>query len=141
MQDYRIEDASNKDKIEINIANFISPNFQSFVNQPNNNLCIDVWNGQVNEGHIQLWPCHDGDNKKWYMDPLGQIRSKADTNKCIVARKAENQLAKLWVTTYNSQKWRMDTDGCIHSKLDSNKCLDFEGLGFIYDCVNGKNGS
>ena len=116
---FRIVDASNMDEIEIDIANFIPPNFQSFINQQNNNLCIDVLNGQVNEGQVQLWTCNGTDAQKWYMDPLGRIRSKVDTNKCIVARKPDDQLAKLWVTTCNDYAWQsfvVESNGSIRNE-------------------------
>ena len=89
--------------------------WKTFINQLGNDLCIDLKNYDTSNGaEVQLWTCNDSPNQKWYMDPLGRIRSKININKCIEAPGAE---LLVWDCNYGlHQQWSLESDGRIRNK-------------------------
>ena len=86
----------------------------------NDNLCWDVNGGKTHNGnHVWLWNCKSANSQKFYMDSLGRIRSKLDTNKCLEAGTGVDLYAKMFIWDCHDglwQQWEMTSDRKIRSK-------------------------
>jgi len=108
--------------------------------------CLDVYSGSDASliDHVQIHPCHDGDNQLWYYDPSTQeIKSKRD-GKCLdVYGGSPQQLATIGIWEChggNNQKWDITSNGEIISELGG--CLDIEASdrwAIYYVCHGGNN--
>jgi len=94
------------------------------------NMCLDVFNYNFNNGEaVVMWPCNGKANQGWVMDASGQLRSTADSNKCLEAS-ANNKVATVYIfdcSTGPNQRWLVDGLGRLRPYSDINKCLDIKG--------------
>ena len=98
--------------------------FQSFINKQNNNICMGVRSSQTNEGNpLEAAVCNGNNSQKFYVDSLGRIHSKLDTNICVRGD------ARVGVCTdLTSLQWDLQSDGRIQNKEYGNN------IGVPYGC-------
>lgn len=52
--------------------------------QFNNNLCLDLYNDEVNNTkQLQLWHCNEQSIQLWMLDSYGRLHPKSDDEKCL----------------------------------------------------------
>jgi len=122
-----------------------SPNNQN-IRSRLNNMCLDVFaNNFNNGGSVVMWPCNTQNNQRWVLDARGQLRSTANTIKCLDAS-ANSNGATVYIFdchTGPNQRWFMDGMGRLRPYSDINKCLDIRGGNAaqqtpvqLWDCVD-----
>ncbi|MCW5201902.1 RICIN domain-containing protein [Desulfobulbus sp. US2] len=117
-----------------------------------NNKCLDVVGSSINNGaQIQVYPCHDEDNQRWYLhfkhgyNSIVSVKSKGclDVNN---HKLRENVPVQQWEChDGHNQRWKskINGDGSVQFiSLASGKCMDLRsGTNIVqqYDCHDGDN--
>jgi len=106
-----------------------SPSNQG-IKSRSNNMCLDVLGNNYNNGAaVVMWPCNGQNNQRWVLDARGQLRSTANSNKCLDAS-ANSNGATVYIFDCNTgpnQRWFVDGMARLRPYSAINKCLDIRG--------------
>jgi len=110
-----------------------------------NDMCLDVYGYNYNNGGaVVMWPCNGQTNQGWVVDAMGQLRSTANSNKCLDASGNSNSDTVYIFDCHTgpNQRWFVDGMGRLRPFSATNKCLDIRGGNTaqqtpvqLYDCL------
>jgi hypothetical protein len=119
-----------------------TPNFyelKSGLSTSSQSWCFDLANGDTTNGTpIWLWPCNGTNAQHWTIDSEHYIRSKIDTNKCVVTSGSNlNAGTVIWdcIPNYPAMQWDRYTDFPIRPRNDINQCMDVRGDAVASQCA------
>lgn len=108
------------------------PNEWVFKSTFDQGFCLDVSGGRpVTGSGMIIWPCHGGENQRWYLTARNELRSVMDPNLCLdVNGGVAYRGARVQVWPCNGtlgQRWLRGPQGSWRSAANAEMCLDING--------------
>jgi hypothetical protein len=107
--------------------------FRSALSTSSKLWCLDLARADTTNGSpIVLWSCNGSPHQQWTLDSEGYMRSKVNTNKCVVTSGANlnaGTMFMIWDCTPNfpDMQWLRYTDSSIRPRNARSQCMDVRG--------------